>query len=123
MTACASTPGSPDHRPDWIDQIPNNGAVGSSSYEIFGEARARKDAVMKAISSIAIQKSSTVNVDGTVSKVTSVNSQDGKETFREAAIVTVEANIQGRKIQVSAKIKEYWKDTRRRRIWVLMHEE
>ena len=123
MTACATSPNGSNTRPAWIDFVPDDAAVGSSSYEIFGEAKARKSAVMNAISSIAVQKSSTVDVDGTVSKVTSVDTKNGNESYQEAAIVTVEANVQGRRIQVSASIKEYWKDTRGRRIWVLMQEE
>ena len=78
---------------------------------------------MKAISTIALQKGSEVDVDGNVGKVSVVDTNGRSESFRETATVTVQANIKGSNVPVKAEIKAYWKDTRGQRIWVLMVEE
>ncbi len=109
-------------RPAWVDAPPMGHTVGVASYAVFGEPKARENAVLKAITSIALQKGSDVDVAGRVGKLSVVDMRDGVESFRETATIKVQANIKGRDVPVKAEIKAYWKDTRRMRIWVLMSE-
>lgn len=123
LVACVSNSSKNATRPAWVDSPPAGHASAVASYAIFGEAKARENAVMKAISSIALQKGSEVDVNGSVGKVSVVDTSGQRESFRETATVTVEANIKGNNVPVNAKIKAYWKDTRGKRVWVLMAED
>ncbi len=113
------------NRPIWIDTPPSNGlaASASASYEIFGETKARENAVMKALSIIALQKASTVDIEGKVDHVSQFSSQGDTESFRENASISVKTTIGGSEIPVKANIKAFWKDKIGKRIWVLIAEE
>ncbi len=117
-TACSTNP---NNRPDWIDSPASSGlsAVGSASYDIFGESWARERATKKALAELALQKGSSVEVSGEVSnkQVVSGNS------FTEHASISTKAIIKGKEITISAKIERYWKDWQGKKVWVLLLEE
>jgi len=116
ITACAST----NNRPGWIDSPPSGGlsAIGSASYDIFGESWARERAVKKALAELAIQKGSSVEVSGEVSNRQTVSGN----SFSERATVSTNAIIKGQQVEVNAKIEKYWKDGLRKKVWVLLRE-
>ena len=115
---CASTQQS---RPGWIDSPPSGGlsAIGSASYDIFGESWARKRAVELALAELALQKGSSVDVNSQVSNKQVLSNNQ----FSQHATVTTNAVIKGQEIQISAKIEEYWKDSQGRKVWVLLRED
>jgi len=126
LSACAtSNSKSGIERPVWIDTPPTNSlaASASASYEIFGETKARENAIIKALSMIALQKASKVDIEGKVDHISQFSSQDGTELFKENASISVKTTIGGSKIPVKANIKAFWKDKIGKRIWVLIAEE
>jgi len=120
LNACAST-SAHNGRPAWIDNQSKHGlsAIGSASYDIFGESWARERAVKKALAELAIQKGSSVDVLGAVENKQVLSNG----SFAEQASVTTHAVIKGQEIAINAKIKEYWKDLEGKKVWVLMVEE
>jgi len=117
--ACASNP---QTRPSWIDSPPRSGlvAIGSASYDIFGESKARQNAIKKAMAELAIQKGSSVDILGQVANQKVVDQNDD---VKEQSSVTSYATIRGQQIQIKAKIQEYWKDWENKKVWVLVVEE
>jgi hypothetical protein len=125
VTACATPTKNVSDRPAWVDSPPTGAlsSAASASYEIFGEAKAREKAVYKAISMIALQKVGKVDVQGDVEHVSELRSNGGAGALRERALISVKTQVDGHEIPVNAQIKAYWKDTRGKRVWVLMSEE
>ncbi|MCF6282267.1 MAG: hypothetical protein L3J28_08675 [Candidatus Polarisedimenticolaceae bacterium] len=124
LSAC-SAPHNKLDRPSWIDTPPANGltASASASYEIFGESVARKNAILKGLSMIALQKANKVDIEGEVDQVSQFSSNNSVGSLRESASVSFKARIGGSEIPISAKIVAFWKDKIGKRVWVLMTEE
>jgi len=122
---CASPQNNPNLRPHWIDSPPSGGsaAVGAASYEIFGETKAREKALMKALTSLALQKGGTVDLESSVDSQQVLNAGNSGESFREQASIRTRAIVRGKEIPINVKIRAFWKDTQGRRIWVLVVEE
>ncbi len=126
LSACTvSHPKKTDQRPSWIDAPPDGGltAAASASYEIFGEAKARESAILKALSMIALQKSNRVNINGNIDHTLQYSMNGNDESLRESASVSMSARVNGREIPVNAKVIAYWKNKVKKRIWVLMKED
>lgn len=117
-TACTTNP---NKRPDWIDSPSGGGlsAVGSASYDIFGESWARERATKLALAELALQKGSSVEVSGEVNNKQTVSGNN----FSEHASISTKAIIKGQEITISAKIERYWKDWQGKKVWVLLIEE
>ncbi len=125
ISACAGTPSnSTNVAPDWVNELPEGqtAAVGSASYAIFGEAKARENATMKALTALALQKGGTVDLVGEVQNSQTVNMTNGGERITDQSTVTVNAVIKGESIPVKGKVQSHWKDTINQRVWVLMIE-
>lgn len=122
---CASPQNNPNLRPTWIDSPPsgNKSAVGAASYEIFGETKARETALMKALTSLALQKGGKVDLESSVDSRQILNVNNSGESFSERASIQTTAIVRGKEIPINAKIKAFWKDTQGRRVWVLVVEE
>jgi len=117
--ACVTT--APSTRPAWID-TPSGGnlsAIGSASYDIFGESWARERAIQLALAELATQKGSSVEVS---SKITNKQTVFGNNVTEQASVSTT-ATIKGEGISLNAKIEKYWKDWQGKKVWVLLREE
>ncbi len=126
ISACAGTPsGTANVAPDWVNELPKgqSAAVGSASYAIFGEAKARENATMKALTALALQKGGSVDLVGEIQNSQTVNMSNGGERITDRATVTVNAVIKGEDIPVKGKVQSHWKDTVNQRVWVLMIED
>lgn len=125
LTGCLSAPKNPHLRPEWITTPPlgESSAVGAASYEIFGETKARENALMKALTQLALQKGGTVDLESNVDSQQVTNVANSGESFRERASISTKAIVRGKEIPIDAKIKAFWKDTQGKRIWVLIVEE
>ncbi len=126
LVACVSSPPKRQNlRPDWIASPPSEGnaAVGAASYEVFGETKARENALMKALTQLALQKGGTVDLESKVDSQQVTNVANSGESFHERASISTKAIVRGKEIPINAKIKAFWKDTQGRRIWVLVVEE
>lgn len=113
-------------RPSWIDEPPDSSLISASasaSYEIFGEAKARENAIMKALSLIALQKSSAIDLESEISHKSRLVLQGKSESLSERSSVSYKAKVGGQEIPVNAKIVAFWKDKIGKRVWVLMAEE
>ncbi len=111
--------------PAWVNELPKgeSAAVGSASYEIFGEAKARENAVMKALSALALQKGGRVDLEGEVHNMQAVHSANDGERVSGRSVVSTKVTIKGQDIPVKGRVQSYWKDTTARRVWVLVVEE
>ncbi len=111
--------------PAWLNEPPKgeNVAVGSASYEIFGEAKARENATMKALSALALQKGGVVDLKGEVESIQAVDRYDGQERISDRSTISTKITIKGEDIPIKGRVQSYWKDTTARRIWVLVVEE
>ncbi len=125
LVACASPRPNPYQRPNWIDSPPTGGnaAVGAASYEIFGEMKARETALMKALTTLAVQKGGTVDLESSIDSRQVLNVNHAGESFSQRASIKTIAIVRGKEIPINAKIKAFWKDIQGRRIWVLVVEE
>ena len=126
ISACTGTPSvATNTAPDWVNELPEgkSAAVGSASYAIFGEAKARENATMKALTALALQKGGSVDLVGEVQNSQTVSMANGSERVNNRATVTVNAVIKGENIPIKGKVQSYWKDTMNQRVWVLMIEE
>jgi len=117
-TACATNS---NNRPDWIDNPSSRGlsAVGSASYDIFGESWARERATKLALAELALQKGSSVEVSGEVNNRQTVSG----DNVSEHASISTKAIIKGQEITINARIEKYWKDWQGKKVWVLLLEE
>jgi len=125
LTGCLSSPKNPHTRPEWIATPPpgESSAVGAASYEIFGETHAREKALMKALTSLALQKGGTVDLTSSIERQQVLNVGHSGESFRDRTSISTIAIVRGKEIPINAKIKAFWKDTQGRRVWVLVIEE
>ncbi len=126
ISACAGKPSvTTNAAPDWVNELPKgkSAAVGSASYAIFGEAKARENATMKALAALALQKGGSVDLVGEVQSSQTVNMVNGGERISDRSTVTVNAVIKGESIPVKGKVQSHWKDTLNQRVWVLMIED
>lgn len=118
IAACATNPSA---RPGWIDSPPsgNLSAIGSASYDIFGESWARDRAVKLALAELAIQKGSSVEISGEINNKQTVSGNN----VTEHASISTNATILGQEVSINAKIEKFWKDGQGKKVWVLLREE
>lgn len=111
--------------PAWVNELPRGEsvAVGSASYEIFGEAKARENATMKALSALALQKGGVVDLKGKVENIQTVDRYNGQERISDRSAISTKITIKGKDIPIRGRVHSYWKDTTARRVWVLVVEE
>ena len=125
VAGCVSHPPAANAMPDWVNELPEGEsvAVGSASYESFGEAKARENATMKALSALALQKGGVVDLESEVNNFQAVSNANGGESVSGRSVVSTKVVIKGKDIQVKGRVQSYWKDTSARRVWVLVVEE
>lgn len=113
-------------RPSWVDKPSDSNSISASasaSYEIFGETKARENAILKALSMIALQKSNVVGLESEIGYKSRLISQGKSESLSEHSSVSYKAKVDATEIPVNAKIIAFWKDKVGKRVWVLMAEE
>ncbi len=108
--------------PAWIDVPPAKHYVGSASYGVETEKGARRSAVADAISSLLPLKAGVAMVSSDVRQKVESSVRDSNETVRAIASISTRATIDGKDIDVNVRIIEFWKNSKKGTVYVLIED-